>query len=154
MNCLNRSSITLILPRAVNTCTQLGNTEGYVLLREVRSRILDGIQLQINCVSNSSDVQGQRKLEIVPSLGEDLDEFDKPPIPDGPRENFDNQFFPDVSPVCDAGDQKVFVRSLEIRVTSITAFPDVLCDTITKLLHPSLDRLAIRANTLRISHPI
>ena len=61
---------------------------------ELRRPLINRIQLQIGRINTNGSMDGQRKLEFIPSLCEDADELEKSPFPDGPGKDFDEDLFP------------------------------------------------------------
>jgi hypothetical protein len=68
---------------------------GDLPLSELCRPLVNGIQFQVSRVNTDGGVDGQGKLEFFPSLREDADELKKPPFPDGPSKDFDEDLFPD-----------------------------------------------------------
>lgn len=99
-------------------------------------------------------MDGQRKFKFCPSLCEDAYKLEESPFPNWSGKNFDQNLFPEVSPVSGCGRLKFRIYSLEIRVTSIGAFPNVFRYVLAELLHPSLDRLTVRGDFLGIRQTI
>lgn len=61
---------------------------------EMRRPLINSIQMQDGYV-NAIGVGGQHKLELPSSLREDADELKELSLPDGPRESFDENIFPE-----------------------------------------------------------
>lgn len=65
-----------------------------ILLRDLRSPLIQKIHFQNSRVDTNSGVDGQRELKFTPSLSEDIDELDKFFSPAGPSKNFDEELLP------------------------------------------------------------
>ena len=97
-------------------------------------------------------MDGHRKLKLLSSTCKDVDELEKPPLPDRASKNFDKQLFPNVLAGLGSKKPKYEVYSLEVCVANICTLLDVFCDTSTQLLDPPLNCLATRSDLLEISN--
>ena len=97
-------------------------------------------------------MDGHRKLKLLSSTCKDVDEFEKPPLPDRASKNFDKQLFPSVLAGLGSEKPKYEVYSLEVCVTNICTLLNVFCDTSTQLLDAPLNCLATRSDLLEISN--
>lgn len=129
--------------------SMLGIQRDSLLSIKLCRSLVSGIQLEISRVNTDGGVDSQRKLKFFPSLCEGSDELDEPPLPNGPRKNFDKDLFPKTT---ESGNKKTRsdAYSLEIRVAGVCALLDISCNGFTELLHSSLDSLAIRRDLFGI----
>lgn len=68
-----------------------------MLLIQVRGPLIDGIQFDIRHINANGRVNGHCEFKLPPSLCKDANEIDKPPFPDGPGKNFNEEFLPKIS---------------------------------------------------------
>ena len=78
-------------------------------------------------------MDGQRELEFLPSLREDADKLKKPPFPDRPSENFDEDFLPEAQG-SESGKLEYRAHSLEIRIASVRTPLDVFRNGLAEVL--------------------
>lgn len=111
----------------------LGYVKGGVLASKFRCPLINSVQLEVGCVNTDGGMDGQRKLEFVPSLGKDSNELKKPPFPNGARKYFDEDLFPETTKL-GTKMPKSGVHLLQIRIASVRALLYVFCNGFAKLL--------------------
>lgn len=127
---------------------------GDLPLRDFCGTLIHRLQLQVHCIYTSGSMDSQCKFEFFPSLCEDADKLEKPPFPDWPSKNLDQDLFPKISPgsVCER--LKSGVRLLEVRIASIRTRLNVLRDLLAQPLHPPLNCLTVRGYFLGIRQTV